>query len=349
MNDPNNQGNAYAYCSGNPIINIDPTGNFVTGIDGIISGLNNISKTLKLLGAFDSKIAKLSSSFDIFVSTFSMASKIKGDFEITFERTVSAQDTGIDGVSYKETIKQTYKKNKLVASETTQIFMSDAGEVTIVTKSGGSDGFSQTYTFEASDKDPNKKVTKTITFKSGEVGDKQINIIATEGFVNTNSQDGTSDPFGALMIATSKQGAIGAWQASSFSNDPASYATISETSDPLIMTKIKHKGIYDAISLNRGGKVPTTEPNPFEGDKTNGEVLEKNKNPNYQTMFATEVEIHCGWTNTWRGSRGCQTLKPGGDDRGTGTSSLWQEFSKTMNLSKLSNGDFIGYYYLIRL
>ncbi len=355
MADPLNP-NEYVYVANNPVNSIDPTGHFtIGGLDKVMSGLSKVGKYMNLLGAIDPKLAKVASAFNSFVNTLSglegvkvLYSKISGNYTISYERTVSAADTGIDGVSYKEKVTQTYKKNKLVASETTQMFMSDAGEVTIVTKNSDSDGFSQTYTFVSSDK--SNTVDKTITFKSGEEGDKQTNIITTEGFINTNKNNFTDDPFGALMIATTKQGAIGAWQGSSLPNKSA-YATIAETTgEPLIMTKMHHKGdptLYAAVGVNMTAdllwKTPTEGLNPYPGKLDDqGKVIPGTANPNYNTPFATGIEIHSGDSNTNRGSMGCQTVKPGLNGAN------WNEFSNAMKLDSLKDGAFIGYYYLVR-
>ncbi|MGE5604200.1 MAG: hypothetical protein ACM3YE_00730 [Bacteroidota bacterium] len=332
-------------------MNIDPTGHFLTGIGDVASKLSSFSKYVNLLGALDPKLAKVTSTFNILVNTLSgldgvrvLYGKISGNYTLSYERTVSAADTGIDGVSYKEKVTQTYKKNKLVASETTQMFMSDAGEVTIVTNNGGSDGFSQTYTFVSSDK--SKTVDKTITFKSGEEGDKQINLITQEGFVHENSTNKTETAYGALTIATTKQGAIGAVETSSLPNKSA-YATIAETTgDPYLMTKMHHKGdpdSYSSVGINMTAKLlwrtPTEGLNPYPGKLDNdGNVIEGTANPNYNTPFATGIEFHSGDTALNRGSMGCQTVKP----------TMWNEFSNMLNLDKLNDGDFIGYYYLFR-
>ena len=356
VTDPKNP-HEYVYVANNPINSIDPTGHFtISGLDKVMSGLSTVGKYMNLLGALDPKLAKVASSFNSLVNTLSgldgvrvLYSKISGNYTISYERTVSAADTGIDGVSYKEKVTQTYKKNKLVASETTQMFMSDAGEVTIVTKNGtSSDSFSQTYTFVS--KDRSKTVDKTITFKSGEEGNNQTNIITTEGFVNKNSNNFIDDPFGALMIATTKQGAIGAWQASSLPNS-SKYAEIAATTgDPLIMTKMYHKGdpdLYASIGINMTAdllcKTPTEGLNPYPGKLDDqGKVIPGTANPNYNTPFATGIEIHSGDTNTNRGSMGCQTVKPGLNGAN------WNEFSNAMRLDTLKDGAFIGYYYLIR-
>ncbi len=348
--------NLYSYCFNNPLNSVDPTGHWNIPV---VSGWNLVSASANALAAIDPKAKELAGTVGMFISIKSGIQNVKalynkcitGNYTETYERSFTSKDTGIDGVSYKDKGTRTYKDHKLVSTETTQVFMSDAGEVTIVTKEG-SDGFSQTYTYESS-QDNSKSVTKTITFRSGEEGDNQTNIITTEGFVNKNSQGNGKDPYGALMVATTKQGAIGAWQASSLPNS-SDYAEIAATSDPLIMTKAQHKGKYDSVLLNYGRQISTTGLNPYEGEfDAQGKLIPGTENPNYNQMFATKIEIHSGYTDFSRGSHGCQTVKPGGVKPGEGDAKYgkgtsWQEFQKTMKLSSYNDGDFIGYYYLIK-
>lgn len=53
-------------------------------------------------------------------------------------------------MSYKDTGKRVYENHQLVSTESTQVFMSEAGEITIITKEN-SDGFSQKYTVRTKD------------------------------------------------------------------------------------------------------------------------------------------------------------------------------------------------------
>ena len=162
------------------------------------------------------------------------------------------------------------------------------------------------------------------------------------------------------MIATTKQGAIGAWQASSLPNN-SGYATIAATSgDPLVMTKMHHKGdptLYDAIGVNmtaaKEWKTGTEVLNPYQGElDEQGNVIKGTENPNYNTMFATGIEIHSAWDDVTRGSHGCQTIKPGvkygNGSKKYGKGPTWLEFQKTMKLSSYKDNAFIGYYYLIK-
>jgi RHS repeat-associated protein len=339
--------NRYSYGANNPIINIDPTGHWNIPVVG---GWNLVSASANALAAIDPKAKEAAQAVGMFISIKNGIQKVKalygkftGNYTETYEREFTSKDTGIDGVSYEEKVTRIYKDHKLVSTERTQVFMSDGGEVTIVTKEG-SDGFSQTYTYESQDK--GTSVTKTITFKSGEEGDKQINLITQEGFVHENSKNNTKTAYGALTIATTKQGAIGAVETSSLPNKSA-YATIAETTgDPYIMTKMHHKGdptLYAAVGINMTEKqlyrTPTKGLNPYPGKlDDDGNVIKGTANPNYNTPFATGIEFHSGDTVLNRGSMGCQTVKP----------TMWNEFSNMLNLNKLNDGDFIGYYYLFR-
>ena len=55
-----------------------------------------------------------------------------------------------------------------------------------------------------------------------------------------------------------------------------------------------HKGQDPGIRLRDGGPIPTVGPNPNQGNQA----------------YSTGINIHCGWSGTWRGSAGCITIHP---------------------------------------
>ena len=164
----------------------------------------------------------------------------------------------------------------------------------------------------------------------------------------------TSDPtFGAIMIATTqKDGAVFALAGSSKPNMKDGKATGAEIVDtdtygrPYKMTYGTHHK-FASLVLEDGGLIPTTELNPYEG-------TEDKPNPNHGTMFASEVMIHYGYHNGWRGSLACQTIRPGStigyDKEGF---KGYPDYIDFMNYAipnnKRTDGAFIGYYYLERL
>lgn len=254
----------------------------------------------------------------------------------TFESEIPAEDVGIPGVSYKEKVTITYKNHKVVNGETVQTFINEKGDLVEITTKASAKEFEQSYTVRT--KDGTYEVTENINYKAGEAGKKQTNVVAIEGFVK--NKQGNAEYYGALMVATTKQGALGAWQGSTLSNDSSTYATIEQSplNEPYTMTKVVHPskhGNYDAIAIEGNGKVPTTKANP---------------NPDsdyYDQWYANGIHIHSGFSATSRGSQGCQTIFPG-----TGTypkGGNWKSFYEAVNRNNAKDGEFIGYYYMTRM
>jgi RHS repeat-associated protein len=55
-----------------------------------------------------------------------------------------------------------------------------------------------------------------------------------------------------------------------------------------------HQGTYPGVRLNNGGNVPTNGPNPAQGGEP----------------YANGINVHCGASQTNRGSAGCITIQP---------------------------------------
>jgi len=80
-----------------------------------------------------------------------------------------------------------------------------------------------------------------------------------------------------------------------------------------------YKG-HPALLLNKGGKIPTINANP-------------NQNGNH---YATEIFIHKGWNEFWRGSAACLTIHPDDwdvfisyfDDNSIGTVIVEREYNE---------------------
>ena len=336
--------NEYGYCGENPVNNIDPTGHWNIPIVG---GLQLFSATLNALAAVDPNAKEAAGAFGQFISVFNGIQNVQELFKKanrteTYEREIPAKHVGIPGVSYKEKVTITYKNHKVVGGETVQTFINEKGDLVEISTKASAKEFEQSYTVRT--KDGTYEVTENIKYKDGEAGKKQTNVIAIEGFVK--NKQGNAEYYGAIMVATTKQGAIGAWQGSTLSNDSSQYATIAQSplNDPYTMTKVVHPssyGNYDAIALEKDGPVRTTEPNPNPG-------TEKDPNPNYNLMQATGIHIHSGFSETSRGSHGCQTIFPG-----VGTTyphgGNWNSFYDAVNRNHAKDGEFIGYYYLSRM
>ncbi len=344
INDPNNF-NEYIYAADNPINNIDPTGHFNVSL---ARGTSLISASLNALSAIDPWAGKALSCFNTLLNTCS-AFKYVENFYLThivrnYTKTSSWNSkTDIPGVSYSETSTETFLEGKSQSNTLTQKFDNKDKKASIeITTTTTADGkTTQKYTITKPD-----GTTKTRDITYGEDG--LADIIGMEGF--------TSDPtFGALMIATTqKHGAVFASAGSTKPNiDPKTGkptgAEIVDTDTfgrAYEMTYGTHNG-KPALVLEGGGKIRTTVKNPNPGTKND-------PNPNYDTMYASEIMIHYGYHNAWRGSLGCQTIRPGSaipyDRKGFAEYTNYSNFmDSVLSNMKRTDGVFIGYYYLERL
>ncbi|MCE5195198.1 MAG: hypothetical protein LLF28_07095 [Nitrospiraceae bacterium] len=55
-----------------------------------------------------------------------------------------------------------------------------------------------------------------------------------------------------------------------------------------------HRRKKPGVRLKNGGQIPTLDANPAQNNK----------------KYAIGINIHCGKSNTWRGSAGCITIEP---------------------------------------
>ena len=335
VSDPNNP-NEYVYGADNPIINIDPTGHFNIGV---VRGTALISATINAIGTIDSNAAKALSAFNTLLSVCSALKSVE-NFYLThvvknFTKSSSwSSKTDIPGVSYSETSTETYTDGKSKGKTLTQKFENKDKNTSIeITTTTTADGkTNQYYTITTPDE------VKLVPLEYGKDG--VADIIGVEGF--------TSDPtFGAIMIATTqKDGAVFALAGSTKPNiDPDTGkpkgGTIVDTDTygrPYEMTYGAHNDFL-ALVLE-GGKAITT--------------IDENPNQNNQ-KFATEIMIHYGYTNTNRGSLGCQTIRPGSaygyKDKVhfTGYDDYIDFMNSVIPNNQRTEGAFVGYYYLERL
>ncbi len=333
--DPNNP-NEYAYCYDNPVNNIDPTGHFNVSV---ARGTALISSSINALSALNPNAGKALSAFNTLLSVCSAVKSVE-DFYLNhvvknYTKTSSwSAKTDIPGVSYSETSTKTVIDGKSQSDTLAQKFENKDKNTSIeITTTSTADGrTNQYYTITMADE------VKIVPLEYGKDG--VADIIGVEGF--------TSDPtFGAIMIATTqKDGAVFALAGSSKPN------VDQETGQP------KGGRIVDTDTFGRPYEMTYGTHNGFpalvlEGGKAI-QTIDENPNQNYQN-FATEIMIHYGYTNTNRGSLGCQTIRPGSvygyKDKlnYTGYNDYIDFMKSVIPNNQRKEGTFVGYYYLERL
>jgi RHS repeat-associated protein len=197
---------------------------------------------------------------------------------------------------------------------------------------------------------------KTV-IKSGEIsypkGTENVNVLAVEGFVNEGKK------YKAIAIVLDQEGALGAWQVSTFPNKNK-FATIVE--GKYKMTKSKHysdygplydseagKNYYWAIALEYNGKITTLMPNLNQPAIITNPYTQEKSYP----LFATAIHIHSGFDQDFQGasngSEGCQTIEPGTSSKNYPNGGNWNSFYDAAGGNYASEGDYTGNYYVTRL
>ncbi|OGP66415.1 MAG: hypothetical protein A2W27_02865 [Deltaproteobacteria bacterium RBG_16_44_11] len=103
-----------------------------------------------------------------------------------------------------------------------------------------------------------------------------------------------SPTYGALVFVEGKCDQFVTVMGSSWPNPNNSNPGIAPGTYSAVYSATGHRGRTNGIRLRNGGAIPTIGPNP-----------EQNNN-----WFATGINIHCGYSETSRGSAGCITLRP---------------------------------------
>jgi hypothetical protein len=338
--DPNNP-NLYTYCRNNPLIYVDPTGQW-----------NENSVWYKPWTWFykpnNSESGGNSSNTGGGASTQTSTSNSGNTSNQTSTSNNgntlsnwSSSSTGTSSGLELPSITYYSFNNTFDAAGSIQwkvdMYLNENGDMITISTIKIGNTFDQSYTIQSA----NGLVVREekLEYVSGICGvSNQRNVIAVEGFVSGATYSR------AIMIVVNREGTVGAWQGSTLPKDPEKYATIAETETgkPLRMTKGMHYGSkakYEAIIFNDNDPVATTVPNPNEDSKYFGLYL------------ADHIHLHSAFSDTNTGSAGCQTIRPFDDGskynttRGVG----WNTFYKAVGGTDAKIGDFLGYYYLIRL
>jgi hypothetical protein len=113
--------------------------------------------------------------------------------------------------------------------------------------------------------------------------------------ITINDTGGRAGPtYGGTMTVTGENGQSVTVPVSTWPNPTNPSPGIQPGSFESIYSPTGHQGVHEGIRLRNGGDIPTMGPNPAQGGQ----------------YYANGVNIHCGYSQTRRGSAGCITINP---------------------------------------
>jgi RHS repeat-associated protein len=130
------------------------------------------------------------------------------------------------------------------------------------------------------------------------VGGSPLNYVDPLGLFRVRIHDiggRQGPPYGATVVVESEDGTKSVTvPGSSWPNPNNPNPGIAPGTYEARYSQTGHKGQEPGIRLRDGGPIPTVGPNPNQGNQA----------------YSTGINIHCGWSGTWRGSAGCITIHP---------------------------------------
>jgi len=109
---------------------------------------------------------------------------------------------------------------------------------------------------------------------------------------DTGGRNGAT--YGGMITVTGDCGQTVTVPGSSWPNPKNPNPGVATGTYPGTYSPTGHQGSYPGIRVNNGGNIPTIGPNPAQGGQ----------------RYANGINIHCGYSQTNRGSAGCITIQP---------------------------------------
>ncbi len=129
------------------------------------------------------------------------------------------------------------------------------------------------------------------------VGNNPVNFVDPWGLfeITVNDTGGRNgSTYGGTITVTGNNGQTITVPGSSWPNPTNPSPGVAPGIYPGTYSPTGHKGTQPGVRVNNGGNVPTNGPNPAQGGQST----------------ANGINIHCGYSQTNRGSAGCVTIEP---------------------------------------
>jgi RHS repeat-associated protein len=269
----------------------------------------------------------------------------------------SDQQTEISGLTVGMNYTYEYDSSKTLVSTTLNQTMNytNGNKMTISTVTLADGTQTQSWTLTTAD---GKTTTGNIEYDP--TAAEQKNLVGIEGFFGINQV------FGAIMVATDRNGVIGFFKGSTLPGDGERNILGQYTGN-----KVIDPGTYRMVSWHHGQPAVV---NQETGERTSGNCWNYDNAIQLRTLDgsgviptngadATGVNIHAS-TNTRRASTACQNIFAGGTSNPTQNTTVsdaeihehWPNYAGFQNLMTphtpnhpAATEQFIGYYYLYRM